>query len=98
MAAINASAGLDIKAPDGDEILKLKPGSLLASDTPKSSAINNLIRICSARLALHMQQGGLRHQGRSWCTSFDMSCLRTQLEVSVSTAPEAQALRQEVAS
>ena len=58
MAAINTSAGLDIKAPDGNETLKLKPGSLLASDSPKSSAINTLIGAFGALLAIRKEASG----------------------------------------
>ena len=58
VAAINTSAGLDIKAPDGNETLKLKPGSLLATDSPNSSAINTLISAFEALLTTRKENSG----------------------------------------
>ena len=50
LAAINLRLGVDIKAPDGNETLKLLPGSLVASEAPTSSVISSLVGAFEALL------------------------------------------------
>ena len=58
LAAINLKLGLDIKAPDGNETLKLLPGSLVASEAPTSSVINSLIGAFEALLETRSAASG----------------------------------------
>ncbi len=58
LAAINLKLGVDIKAPDGNETLKLLPGSLVASEAPTSSVINSLIGAFEALLETRSAASG----------------------------------------